>query len=89
MREDQNKQEGAEEGNEEEEDDEEVDIEDIEQQLHDIENVVLYTENGRLPDEDITRMMKAYISQNFIQNQGYVLDGYPKSTKQVPTSIFN
>lgn len=73
----------GEEGEEEEDEDEEVDIEELEQQLHDIENVIVYTENGRLPDEDVTRLMKAYISKNFCQNQGYVLDGYPKTLKQV------
>lgn len=87
---DEEKQENAEEAEEEEEDDdEEVDIEELEQQLHDIENIVLYTDNGRLPDEDVVKLMKAYLGKNMFQNQGYVLDGYPKTTKQVMYATLN
>lgn len=66
-----------------EEEEEEVDIEELEQQVRDIENVILYSESKRLPEEEVTRLMKAYLRKNFIQNQGYVLDNYPKTTKQV------
>lgn len=60
-----------------------MDIEDLEQKVREIENTVLYSESKRLDEEEVTRLMKAFIAKNRIQNQGYVLDNYPKTTKQV------
>lgn len=39
-------------------------------------------ENGRLSDEHVIEFMKKKLASNPCQNQGYVLDGYPKTSQQ-------
>lgn len=39
-------------------------------------------ETGKLPDEYVVRLMKQHFLKNVCQNQGYVLDGYPKTMQQ-------
>lgn len=40
------------------------------------------SETGRLPDEYVVRLMKQHFLKTICQNQGYVLDGYPKTIQQ-------
>ncbi|KAK9728749.1 hypothetical protein QE152_g17073 [Popillia japonica] len=61
---------------------EEVDLEDLEEQIKEIQKSMAKSENGKLPDEDVIRLMKKYLTSNKCQNQGYVLDGYPKTMQQ-------
>lgn len=68
---------------EEEEEEEEVDIEELEEQLRTIQNTMLENDNGKLPDDQIIEMMKSFIQSNKCQNQGYILDGFPKTMEQV------
>lgn len=37
---------------------------------------------GKLPDEYVVRLMKQHLLKNKCQNQGYILDGYPKTILQ-------
>lgn len=48
--------------------------------MRDIETIM--NENGKLPDEYVVRLMKQHFLKNVCQNQGYVLDGYPKTIQQ-------
>lgn len=70
------------EGEEEEEMEEEEtnEVEDWQEQLRDIESII--SEQGELPDEYVVRLMKQYLLKNICQNQGYILDGYPKTIQQ-------
>ncbi|KAK4884795.1 hypothetical protein RN001_001066 [Aquatica leii] len=86
------KEEGAEEdeGVEEEEDEEEdagVDIEELNEKIKNIETAIAENENGKLPEEQITELLRSYLGSNKAQNQGYVLDGYPKTIDQA-TELF-
>lgn len=71
--------EGEEEEEVEEEETSEVEV--WQEQLRDIEKV-LNENKGKLPDEYVVRLMKQYLLKNNFQNQGYVLDGYPKTIQQ-------
>lgn len=70
----------VEEEEEEVEEEEVSDIENWQEQLRDIETIM--NEAGRLPDEYVVRLMKQHLIRNVCQNQGYVLDGYPKTLQQ-------
>ncbi|XP_018322860.1 adenylate kinase 7-like [Agrilus planipennis] len=67
---------------EEGEEEEEVNIDDLIEELKGIEIPLEESENGKLPDEQAMTIVKKILSQNYTQNQGYVLDGYPKLTDQ-------
>lgn len=73
----------SEEVGEEEEEEEEGGIEDWQEQLRDIECAMNESENGKLPDDYVVRLMKQHLLKNVCQNQGYILDGYPKTIQQV------
>lgn len=72
-----------EETEEEVDDEEEIDMEELEEQIKDIEGTIATSEDGKLPDEYVIRFMKKYLLSNRCQNQGYVLDGFPKTMQQV------
>lgn len=57
-------------------------MEEWQEQLHDIETVMSESPNGKLPDEYVVRLMKQHLLKNICQNQGYILDGYPKTIQQ-------
>ncbi|KAF5274111.1 hypothetical protein FQR65_LT04509 [Abscondita terminalis] len=65
----------------EEEEEEVVDIEEITEKLRYIE--IALEENEKLPDEQVIELLKDYLKSNIAQNQGYILDGYPKTMEQV------
>lgn len=50
--------------------------------LREIRKGVEDSENGRLPDETVVELLKQKLESNPCQNQGYVLDGYPKTDEQ-------
>lgn len=56
--------------------------------LKQIRSTMEDNENGRLPDEMIIEMLKTKLGSNPCQNQGYVLDGYPKNEEQAKI-LFN
>lgn len=66
-----------------EEEDESAKLEEWMEQLKDIESLMEQTENGKLPDHYVLRLLKSMLQSNICQNQGYVLDGYPKTIPQV------
>ncbi|XP_022909711.1 adenylate kinase 7-like [Onthophagus taurus] len=66
----------------EEEEGEEVDLEAIQDQIREIETALNGTENGRLPDDMLIGLVKAQLKSNRCSNQGYVLDGFPKTMEQ-------
>lgn len=78
-----------EEEDEDDEDDEEVEeeevinTEELWEQLRDIETTLEKSEQGKLPDQQVIRLLKTFLATNICQNQGYVLDGYPKTMEQV------
>ncbi|XP_017781619.1 PREDICTED: adenylate kinase 7-like [Nicrophorus vespilloides] len=74
---------------EEEEDDEEVEeeeeeypIEDLLEKIKDIEITMAESENGKLPDDYVIRLLRSFLASNQCQNQGFVLDGFPKTIVQ-------
>ncbi|KRT79647.1 hypothetical protein AMK59_8326 [Oryctes borbonicus] len=67
---------------EEEVEDEEFDLAELTEEIQDIETTIATSVNGRLPDDYVIRLMKTYLMSNRCQNQGYVLDGYPKTMQQ-------
>lgn len=74
-----------EEAEEEEEGEEEetTELDEWQEQLRDIETTINESPNGKLPDDYVIRLMKQHLLRNVCQNQGYILDGYPKTTQQV------
>lgn len=74
----------AEEEVEEEEDEaEEIDIGELEEKVKDIETAIAESGNGKLPDEQLNTLVRTFLLSNRCQNQGYILDGYPKTLEQV------
>lgn len=71
-----------------EEDEEEIDILGIEEELKEIENALFYSSSGRLPDDYVIKLVKDALKDNACQNQGYILDGYPKTIEQVSKHTF-
>lgn len=74
---------------EDEEDEEDADedlqevINDMTQRLKEIRSAIEDSENGRLPDETIIELLRSKLASNLCQNQGYILDGFPKTEEQV------
>lgn len=71
---------------EEEDLDEEEDVgemETLQEQLRDITSLMLKSENGKLPDEYVVRLMRNFLIKDICQTKGYILDGYPKTLQQV------
>ncbi|KAG5890481.1 hypothetical protein JTB14_013423 [Gonioctena quinquepunctata] len=66
----------------EEEDEVDADVEDWEEQIKDITMLMAKSENNRLPDEVVVRLMKTFLAREICQTRGYVLDGFPKTTEQ-------
>lgn len=58
-------------------------IEDWQDQIKDIHSTMAKSENGKLPDVYIVRLMRDFLSKDICQSKGYVLDGYPKTLEQV------
>lgn len=76
-----------EEGEEEEEEDEDEEdpeeiIGEMTRRLKGIRSAIEDSPNGRLPDETIIELVREKLASNPCQNQGYVLDGYPKTQEQ-------
>lgn len=65
-----------------EEEEESGDIEEWEEQIRDIQTVLGESEDNKLPDEQVIKLLKNLLKSNICQNQGFVLDGYPKTTEQ-------
>ncbi|XP_044756042.1 adenylate kinase 7-like [Coccinella septempunctata] len=78
--EDMNEEEEEEEVEEEEE--EGVGIEEWEEQIRDIQSVLSESEDNKLPDEQVNKLLRIFLNSNICQNQGFVLDGYPKTIEQ-------
>ncbi|GJQ87854.1 hypothetical protein Trydic_g1126 [Trypoxylus dichotomus] len=66
----------------EEVEDEEADLTELVEQIQDIETTMTSSVNNKLPDDYVIKLMKKYLMSNRCQNQGYVLDGYPKTMQQ-------
>ncbi|XP_023023117.2 adenylate kinase 7 [Leptinotarsa decemlineata] len=66
----------------EEEDEVNVDVEDWQEQIKDIMTLIDKSENKRLPDEYVVRLMKSFLAKELCQTRGYVLDGFPKTIEQ-------
>ncbi|KAK9874968.1 hypothetical protein WA026_005783 [Henosepilachna vigintioctopunctata] len=66
-----------------EEEEEVIDIEEWEEQIRDIETSLSSSENNKLPDEQVINLLKTFLQYNICQNQGFVLDGFPKTMQQV------
>lgn len=61
------------------------------EQVRDIETTMAESENGKLPDALVIKMIKSFLASNICLNQGYVLDGYPKTiaqVKKISTQLF-
>ncbi|KAL3277400.1 hypothetical protein HHI36_012749 [Cryptolaemus montrouzieri] len=65
-----------------EEEEETVDIEEWEEQIRDIQTILSDKQNNRLPDEQVNHLLTTFLGSNICQNQGFVLDGYPKTIDQ-------
>ena len=76
--------EGADKDGEEEE--EEEDIEDdgdrLQEDVELLEQLVESKKDGRIDDQLLIRIYKDYLKSMKCQNQGYVLDGFPKTYEQ-------
>ncbi|KAK5648243.1 hypothetical protein RI129_003135 [Pyrocoelia pectoralis] len=73
-------EEGDENAEEEEEGEEEtVDIEELSEKIKTLETELAQSENGKLPQEQITQLLQTFITKNKFKNQGYIIDGYPKT----------
>ncbi|CAH1107322.1 unnamed protein product [Psylliodes chrysocephalus] len=57
-------------------------IEDCQDQINMITDTMENSENKKLPDEMVCRLMKNFLSNPICQTRGFILDGYPKSTEQ-------
>lgn len=68
---------------EEEEEDDEGKLEEWLEQVREIENAMAESANEKLPDAYVIKLMKSFLASNICLNQGYVLDGYPKTMEQV------
>ncbi|CAH1164273.1 unnamed protein product [Phaedon cochleariae] len=66
----------------EEEVEEDIDIEDWQEQVKDITTLMAKSEDHKLPDQYLVRLMKAFLAKEACQTRGYVLDGYPKTIQQ-------
>ncbi|KAJ8925523.1 hypothetical protein NQ315_009362 [Exocentrus adspersus] len=67
---------------EEEEDEGKGLIEEWEDQVREITMLMAKSETGTLPDEYVSRLMKAFLVNDVCQRRGYVLDGYPTNIQQ-------
>lgn len=69
-----------------EEEDEEyepvVNLDDLQEKLATLETTLEHNDNV-LPDEFVIQLMRQFLASNICQNQGYVLDAYPKTMSQV------
>lgn len=70
-----------------EEEDESGKLEEWMEQLKEIESLMEENENGKLPEHYVIRLLRSMLQSNICQNQGYVLDGYPKTIQQVKSNI--
>lgn len=66
----------------EEEEEEGGGIEEWEEQIRDIQTMLSESEDNKLPDEQVIKLLKNFLRSNICQNQGFVLDGYPKTSEQ-------
>jgi len=77
---------GEKDGEEEEEEEEEEDVEDdgvkLQEDVELLEQLVESKKDGRIDDQLLIRIYKDYLKSMKCQNQGYVLDGFPKTYEQ-------
>ncbi|XP_031327506.1 adenylate kinase 7-like isoform X2 [Photinus pyralis] len=69
----------VEEEEEEGEDEEAIDIEELYEKIRNIETELEASENGKLSQEHTIQLVQTFLMQNKFKNQGYVIDGYPKT----------
>ncbi|KAJ8972902.1 hypothetical protein NQ317_019618 [Molorchus minor] len=62
-------------------------IEEWQEQIKFITMAMTESEDGKLPDEYVVRLMKAYLAKEVCQTRGYVLDGYPKTIQQYTAEV--
>ena len=77
---------GEKDGEEEEEEEEEEDVEDdgvkLQEDVELLEQLIESKKDGRIDDQLLIRIYKDYLKSMKCQNQGYVLDGFPKTYEQ-------
>lgn len=83
IKEDLGEEEEEEEEVEEEEEEANGQIQEWEEQLRDMTVTIAKSEDGKLPDDYVVRLMKTFLVNDNCQKHGYVLDGYPKNIQQV------